>query len=53
MEVEIIQHDERNILVNGKEVYKDLNDKWVTHEAISTEESKAFREYLRSTDRKD
>lgn len=53
MAIEIIQHDERNLTINGKEVYRDVNDKWVTSEPISHEELRAFRQHLQSTDRND
>lgn len=34
--------------VNGKEVYKDTNGRWIARQELTTNEAKAFKEHRRN-----
>ena len=45
-QVAIHEEDEGEVLVNGKLVYLDQNNKWIAHEDLTVIESKAFRKHI-------
>lgn len=45
-EILISQPQDDQIIVNGKLVYYDQNQKWIAPEELNVSETKAFREFL-------
>lgn len=48
MSVEITTIDNRNLEVNGKAVYRDMEDKWVTSQELTPSESKSINLHILS-----
>lgn len=48
MVVQIKQLEPGQYNVNGKLIYKDMNDKWIASEELTITESKEFRKHLKT-----
>lgn len=47
-QVTITQPQDDQIMVNGKLVYRDVNNKWIASEELTVTESREFRRHLQS-----
>lgn len=48
MSVEINETDHETIVVNGKEIFKDGDGKWISRQELTASESLAFSNYVNS-----
>jgi len=51
MAVTITAPQDDQLLINGKLVYQDSNEKWIASEELTTAENTAFRTHLQSKSR--
>ena len=46
MSITILETEHNTWLINGKEVYKDLNDKYISKQPLSEEETEQFKKHV-------
>ena len=53
MSIEIKETDHETLSVNGKEIFKDGDGKWISRTELSTNEQNALNNYIKAQNQKE